>query len=69
MYPFQFHEIGTLSPPLGLAYLAAVLEEQGYKDIRLIDCFALNMNLTQLQKEILQIKLDFIGINLYNCSR
>ncbi len=28
---------GTVYPPLGLAYIASVLEESGYKNVRILD--------------------------------
>lgn len=47
--------------PIGLAYLAAVLEENGY-DVTVIDCPALEMNLRQLKTKLASINPDVIGI-------
>lgn len=47
--------------PIGLAYLAAVLEENGY-DVTVIDCPALEMNLKQLKTKLASINPDVIGI-------
>jgi len=47
--------------PIGLAYLAAVLEENGY-DVTVIDCPALEMNLGQLKTKLASINPDVVGI-------
>ena len=47
--------------PIGLAYLAAVLEEDGY-DVTVIDCPALEMDLKQLKKKLASINPDLVGI-------
>lgn len=47
--------------PIGLAYLAAVLEENG-KEVTVIDCPALEMSHENLKKELASIEPDIIGI-------
>jgi anaerobic magnesium-protoporphyrin IX monomethyl ester cyclase len=47
--------------PIGLAYLAAVLEENGY-DVTVIDCPALEVDLKQLKTKLASINPDVIGI-------
>jgi anaerobic magnesium-protoporphyrin IX monomethyl ester cyclase len=47
--------------PIGLGYLAAVLEENGY-DVTVIDCPALEMDLKQLKTKLASINPDVIGI-------
>jgi anaerobic magnesium-protoporphyrin IX monomethyl ester cyclase len=47
--------------PIGLAYLAAVLEENGY-DVTVIDCPAMEMDLKQLKTKLASINPDVIGI-------
>jgi anaerobic magnesium-protoporphyrin IX monomethyl ester cyclase len=47
--------------PLGLAYLAAVLEENG-QEVTVIDCPALEMNQEELKTRLAAIKPDLIGI-------
>jgi anaerobic magnesium-protoporphyrin IX monomethyl ester cyclase len=47
--------------PLGLAYLAAVLEENG-QEVTVIDCPALEMNQEELKTRLASIKPDLIGI-------
>ena len=48
-------------PPLGLAYLAATLEREGYK-VRIIDAFALGMDWDDFEEEIKNAGADLIGI-------
>ncbi len=43
--------LGITVPPLGLAYLAAVLEEKGHS-VRIIDALALGASLSQIKHEI-----------------
>lgn len=47
--------------PLGLAYLAAVLEKNGHT-VKVIDCPALEMNLEKLKAELASTESDVIGI-------
>ena len=47
--------------PIGLAYLAAVLEEDGY-DVTVIDCPALEIDLKQLKTKLASINPDVVGI-------
>ena len=47
--------------PMGLAYLAAVLEEDGH-EVTVIDCPALEMNLEQLKTKLASIEPNVIGI-------
>ncbi len=48
-------------PPLGLASIAAVLEEEGHKG-EILDCPLLGMDFQELENEIAQRKPDFVGI-------
>ncbi|HYB93091.1 MAG TPA: radical SAM protein [archaeon] len=52
---------GLTVPPLGLAYIASVLENEG-QDVRIIDMTAQNMNWSQFNSEISKIKPDLVGI-------
>ena len=47
--------------PIGLAYLAAVLEEKGH-EVSVVDCPALEMNHENLKKELTSIEPHIIGI-------
>ncbi|MBS7288662.1 MAG: radical SAM protein [Candidatus Freyarchaeota archaeon] len=51
----------TTSPPLGLAYLAAVLEEEGV-DVRVLDCVALNISYEDACREINYWSPDIVGV-------
>jgi anaerobic magnesium-protoporphyrin IX monomethyl ester cyclase len=47
--------------PMGLAYLAAVLEEDGH-EVTVIDCPAQEIDLEQLKTKLASIQPDLIGI-------
>lgn len=47
--------------PIGLAYLAAVLEQAGH-EVKVIDCQALDMDLERLKSEISSFKPNLVGI-------
>jgi len=47
--------------PLGLGYLAAVLEKKGY-DVNVIDCQALHLTLSDVEKELGKRKPDIVGL-------
>jgi anaerobic magnesium-protoporphyrin IX monomethyl ester cyclase len=49
------------SPLIGVAYIAAVLEEKGF-EVTVIDCPLLNMNYEGLKQEIIRFKPDMVGI-------
>jgi anaerobic magnesium-protoporphyrin IX monomethyl ester cyclase len=59
----------TSHPPLGLAYLAAVLEKNNI-NVTVLDAFALKINYSQLQKYLKKNNPDVIGItgNIASCS-
>ncbi len=50
----------NIVPPLGLAYLAAVLEENGY-DVRILDC-SIGISLSQLMGHLKEYQPDVVGI-------
>ncbi|MCJ7614557.1 B12-binding domain-containing radical SAM protein [Candidatus Bathyarchaeota archaeon] len=47
--------------PLGLGYLAAVLEKKGY-DLNVIDCQAQHLTLSDVEKELGKRKPDIVGL-------
>tara|TARA_Y100000310_G_scaffold339426_1_gene432033 strand:- start:335 stop:1777 length:1443 start_codon:yes stop_codon:yes gene_type:complete len=53
--------VSNVIPPLGLAYLAAVLEKEGYKDIKIIDCL-LGLEHNKLIKILQEEKPDILGM-------
>jgi len=48
-------------PCIGLAYITAVLEKNGY-EVRVIDCPVLHINLKGLEQEITRFEPDIIGV-------
>ena len=57
----KYKFIGLVAPPLGIAYIAAVLEENGI-NVKIIDGSALEMTWEELEKEILKYSPDIIAI-------
>ncbi len=55
------HVLGIKTPPMGLAYLAAVLEEEGYQP-KIIDANALGLDYTALRKELERASPDVVGV-------
>ena len=53
--------LGTSGPPLGLAYLASALEEEGH-DVRILDCLALGYGWEELAKKLRGLGPDVVGI-------
>ncbi|MFX0204743.1 MAG: B12-binding domain-containing radical SAM protein [Candidatus Hodarchaeota archaeon] len=52
------------APPLGLAYIAAVLEENGYSQVRILDCKALGMDFETYRRYLKQWSPNFVGIQV-----
>ena len=57
----KYKFMGVVAPPLGMAYMAAVLEENGV-DVNIIDASALNMSWDTLKKELKLSNPDIIAI-------
>ena len=53
--------LGITVPPLGLAYLAAVLEGDGHS-VKIIDAQALGIRLPQIKHEIKKYQPDIVGV-------
>ncbi|RZN57022.1 MAG: radical SAM protein [Candidatus Methanomethylicota archaeon] len=53
--------LGLRAPPLGLAYIAAVLEKEGY-DVDIIDATALGLSFKELGNELKKRNPDVIGV-------
>jgi len=49
------------NPLIGLAYMAAVLEKNGY-EVTVVDCPPLNMTYEGLKRKILRLEPDIVGI-------
>jgi anaerobic magnesium-protoporphyrin IX monomethyl ester cyclase len=58
----ELKDIGSYHWPLGLAYVAAVLNKHK-KDVDILDCVGGEVSITQLQKEILDRKPDIVGLS------
>ena len=54
---------GMKAPPLGLAYIAAVLEENGHK-VKIIDTATLEMDTSKWIKEVRSWKPDIVGLSM-----
>ena len=50
-----------ITPPLGLAYIAAVLEKEGY-NVKILDCQILNLDINGTKDEIKRYDPDVVGI-------
>src|SRR3989338_4548334 len=61
VYKYVGSESTMIQPPLGLAYLAAVLR-QNKVDVSILDLAALNLNDEQSRDEIKKSNANFIGI-------
>jgi radical SAM superfamily enzyme YgiQ (UPF0313 family) len=48
-------------PPLGLAYLAAVLHKDGH-DVSILDAFAMQLDWPEFEKRVAEAKADLIGV-------
>lgn len=57
-----FDDLISKAPPLGLAYLAAVLEKNSFRDIRIIDMKAEEIGFKEIRKEILKFGPKILGI-------
>lgn len=63
--PPVWNDLGSqrsFTPPLGLLYLAAYVEKNGYPDIRIIDADAAKMSWDDLKKYLIQERPDVVGI-------
>ncbi len=57
-----YQSIGIRAPPLGLAYIASVLESMGHK-VRIIDAPTLEMSVEETTRELLSENPDIVGIS------
>lgn len=65
--PSQKHIYGSLQPPvqihLGLAYIAAILQKNGY-DVRIVDVDAEGLTPDKLTQRVLENRVDIVGISV-----
>ncbi|MFX0184840.1 MAG: B12-binding domain-containing radical SAM protein [Candidatus Hodarchaeota archaeon] len=59
---YQLAFLNFTAPPLGLGYIAAVLEENGFSNVRILDSHALSISLETYRKYLKRFSPDFIGI-------
>ncbi len=63
--PPVFNDIGRVladTPPLGLLYLAAYCEQNGYPETKIIDADAAKLTWSQLEEVFIKEKPDIVGI-------
>ncbi|MHA2305802.1 MAG: B12-binding domain-containing radical SAM protein, partial [Candidatus Hodarchaeales archaeon] len=59
---YQLAFLNFTAPPLGLGYIAAVLEENGYSRIRILDAPTLNFSPADYRRYLKRYSPDFLGI-------
>lgn len=57
----NFAKVASLQQPLGIAYIAAVLENAGY-NVKIIDSPALKLSLKETVETIIKMKPDVVGV-------
>src|SRR3989344_7557025 len=60
-FPEKLNKAQGIYPPLGIAYVAAVLEKKGY-NVKVLDVQALNLTSQEARQAILREKPDIVGI-------
>ncbi|MBI2038638.1 MAG: radical SAM protein, partial [Candidatus Nealsonbacteria bacterium] len=55
--------VSMIHPPMGLAYIAAVLEKNGIP-VKILDANALNLSASQVVKEVLDWGADVVGVSI-----
>jgi anaerobic magnesium-protoporphyrin IX monomethyl ester cyclase len=56
-------EVGNMQPPLGIAYIGAVLEKNGH-EVKIIDAPPLSMGIKEIVKEAEIFAPDYIGLSV-----
>jgi hypothetical protein len=59
---YQLAFLNFTAPPLGLGYIAAVLEKNGFSKIRILDSHTLSISLETYRQYLKRFSPDFIGI-------
>ena len=60
MLQASFEEIANILPPLGIGYVAAVLEQNGF-NVKIIDCLPTQMSTDELVEELKKDAPDLVG--------
>ena len=55
---------GTIYPPLGLAYIASVLEEAGYSKVKVLDANMMRLRNEEVMKKVVEYDPDIIGVSV-----
>lgn len=63
----DFIDIIGYYPPLGLMYIATILNENGY-NAQILDCVPMKIDYEKLEQEIIEFKPDVVGISTYTMS-
>ncbi len=61
-YAHNVGDAGGNLPPLGLLYIAAVLEKEGH-EVRIVDAPSENLDLEEVVERVRGFKPDFVGIS------
>ncbi len=60
----QGKQLVTPFEPLGILYIAAVLEQEGY-EVHVVDSFIEQLSVRQAQKRIRDIRPDILGMTVF----
>ncbi len=65
--PESLNKVRGILPPLGIAYIASVLEKEGYK-VKILDAMALNLTPKEVRDEIANEAADIVGVTAMTSS-
>ena len=65
--PESLNRVRGVLPPLGIAYIAAVLLEEGY-EVKVLDAMALNLTALEVQDTIVREAADVVGVTAMTSS-
>jgi len=66
--PKELNYVMGRDPPLGLCYIAAVLRENGYEDVEIIDAQVEDDSINEIAKNIIRKNPDLVGISTLTFS-
>ena len=64
----SFKRINNLIPSLGFAYIAAVLEENGFKNLSIVESAIDDLSYEMIEEKMKQTKPDIIGVSCFTPS-
>lgn len=53
-------------PPIGLGYLATALRQQGFSEVKILDCVKEGLNFLEFKKQVQQYAPDIIGFQVFS---